>query len=162
MAKYHNTRDTKKLGSRIKELRLANEFSIEDIASMTGFARQTINAIEKGSNTDSSHLIEIAKAIGVHPMELFNFTLELKPRYKLSPKRINSNLLTLRLNKLYSETDFFKTPKFVSDVVAYLSGELNVKSSSTKVSVVLKRLVADGKLQHSKNGRRNSYLKKKK
>lgn len=162
MAKYHNKKETKKLGNRIKELREAREFSIEDIASITGFVRKTITSIENGSNTDTSHIIEIAKAIGIHPMEIFNIPFELKPRFKLSPKRLNSNLLTLRLNKLYSETDFFKTPKFVNDVIVYLSEEFNIKSSSTKVSVVLKRLVADGKLQYSKNGRRNIYLKKKK
>ena len=162
MLKYHNIKETKKLGNRIKDLRLISEFSIEDIASMTGFARQTITSVENGGNTDSSHLIEIAKAIGVHPKELFNFDLELKPRYKLSPNRINSNLLTLRLNKLCSGTDFFKNPKFVSEVCSYLLGEFKIKSDSTKVSVVLKRLVNDGKLIYSKNGRKNIYVKKKK
>ena len=162
MAKYHNIRETRKLGSRIKELRLANEFNVEDIASMTGFARQTIASIENGSNANSSYLIEIAKAIGVHPMEIFNFAVELRPRFKLSPNRINSNLLTLRLHKLCSETDFFKTPKLVSEVCNYLLSEFKIKSNSTKVSVVLKRLVNEGKLQYSKSGRKNIYTKKKK
>ena len=162
MAAYHNIKETKKLGNRIRELRLQKEFYIEDIAAMTGFARQTITAIEKGNNTDSSHLIEIAKALGVSPMELFNFHVDLKPRYKLSPNRINSNLLTLRLTKLCLETDFFKTPRVVSDVLSYLQSEFKIKSDSTKISVILKRLVSEDKLHFSKSGRKNSYYKKKK
>lgn len=138
------------------------EFNIEDIAALTGFARQTIKSIENGGNTDISHIIEIAKALEVHPKELFNFSIDLKPRYKLSPNRINSNLLTLRINKLCQESDFFKTPKLVSEVCAYLFSEFKIKKDSTKVSVVLKRLVKEGKLQYSKSGRKNSYLKRKK
>ena len=160
MAKYHNKKETEKVGKRISELRIMKEYSPVDIASMTGFAYQTINSIENGANTDCSHLIEIAKAIGVHPMEIFNVKFEIKPRFKLPPKRIESNLLTLRLNKLRIETDFFKTPKFVNEVCQYLLEEFKIKTTSTKVSVVLKRLVIEGKLQYSKKGRKNVYKSK--
>ena len=80
MAKFYNKKEIKKIGELIRGLREGNEWSIEDIASMTGFARNTITAIENGSNTDIIHLIEIAKAIGVHPMELLNISLEIRPR----------------------------------------------------------------------------------
>lgn len=162
VAKYHNIKETKKLGNRISQLRLEKEFYVDDIAAMTGFARQTITAIEKGSNTDSSHIIEIAKALGVHPRDLFDFPVDIKPRFKLPPNRMHNSLLTLRLNKLCLESDFFKTAKLVSEVLDYLLNEFKIKSDSTKVSVVLKRLVKEGKLQYSKIGRKNSYIRKKK
>ena len=161
MAKFHNKKETKKIGNRIQSLREKQEFSIEDVASMTGFARNTITAIENGSDTDTRHLLEIAKAIGVHPMELFHVSIEIKPRYKLSPKRLARNLLTLRINKLVSETQFFDKPRFVSDVMKHLADEFQIKANSTHASVVLKRLVEGGKLKYTKAGRQNSYSKKK-
>lgn len=162
MAKFYNRKETKKIGSRIRELREAKELSIEDVSSLTGFARNTLNAIENGSNTDTTHLIEIAKAIGVHPMELFNVEIEIKSRYKLSPQRLARNLLTLRINKLGSETNFFDTPKFVSEVIQHLFEEFKIKADSIHTSVVLKRMVADGKLKFTKVGRQNQYGIKKK
>jgi transcriptional regulator with XRE-family HTH domain len=162
VAKYHNKKETKRIGIRIQELRLSKELSIEDISSMTGFTRTTITSIEKGANTDTSHLLEIAKALGIHPKEVFNLPFDIKPRFKLSPKRLNNNKITLRLNKLSSETDFFKTPKYVSDVVKHLKEEFEIRSDATTISVVLKRLVTGGKLVYTKNGRKNIYTKKKK
>lgn len=129
---------------------------------MTGFARNTITAVEVGANADSSHLIEIAKAIGVHPMEIFNVPFEIKPRYKLSPKRLAKNLLTLRISKLVSETQFFDKPKFVGDVINHLADEFEIQATSTHASVVLKRLAKEGKLKYTKVGRQNNYSKLKK
>ncbi len=162
MGNYQNKKDLKKIGKQVAALRAATEFSIEDIAFMTGFTRKTIVAIENGSNTDISHIIEIAKAIGVHPAEIFNLEFEIKPRFKLSPQRLNSTLLTKRIRKLAIETDFFISPKQVSDVLTYLLEEYKIKAQSTNTSVVLKRLVTEGKLSFQKSGRNNVYTKRKK
>lgn len=158
---YHNKKDTKKLGKRIETLRLQKNLSMEDIAFMTGFAKATIMAVENGANTDSSHLIEIAKAIGVHPMELFNLPFDIKPRYKLSPNRQDRDQLTFRLNKLHAETDFFENPRFVNDIGEYLSEEYNIQPDASSVSVILARMVKEGKLSYTKIGRRNYYSKPK-
>lgn len=161
MAKYQNKKDTKKVGERIKELRLNNNLMQDDIATMTGFAKSTIASIERGVNTDISHLIEVAKAIGVHPKEVFNIAFEIKPRYKLSPNKINRILTTSRIRELIKST-FFKSPRLVKDVVNYLTEETGLKVSSTHVSVVLKRLTQEGKLKYKKQGRNNLYSIKKK
>ena len=160
MGNYQNKKDLIKIGKCVKMLLAKTDFSVEDIAYMTGFTRKTINAILNGSNTDLSHIIEVAKAIGVQPMEIFNIEFDLKPRFKLSPQRLNRNLLTKRLKRIAEETDFFITPKLVKDVRIYLADEFSVTTDSTNVSVVLKRLVNDGKLIFKKSGRKNSYFKK--
>ena len=160
MAKYQNKKETEKIGKHIRKLRIDNNFLEQDIASMTGFAKTTITSIENGSNTDTSHLVEIAKAIGVHPMELFNVPFEIKPRHKLSPNRINKVFLTSKIKTLI-KSDFFKTPKLVSDIVEFLSEETNLEINSTHASVVLKRLCSDGKLKYTKQGRKNLYSKRK-
>ena len=160
MVKYQNKEETKKLGRQIRKLRIEKGFSIEDIAAMTGFARTTISSIENGSNTDTSHLIEIAKAIGVHPTELFKIPFEIKPRNKLSPNKTNRISLTSKI-KILLQADFFGTPKLVNDVVEFLLSETNLPINSTHVSVILKRLCDDGKLKYIKKGRKNLYSKKK-
>ena len=163
MAKYQNKDETKKIGEQILKLRVENGFNIEDISFMTGFARTTISSIEMGSNTDASHLIEIAKAIGVHPRELFNVPFKIKPRYKLPTNRINKSSLTERIKKLLSESDFFKTPKLVNEVVKYLSDKNNLKLkaiNSVTVSVILKRFCDAGELKYIKKGRKNLYSKR--
>lgn len=127
---------------------------------MTGFTQSSLSAIENGGETNTSHLIEIAKAIGVQPLEIFNVPFVVKPRYKLSPKRQDRNMLTFRINKLYKETDFFRNSVLVKDVAQFLKEEYKIKTKSSAVSQVLKRLVSDGKLKYSKVGRQNSYSKK--
>jgi transcriptional regulator with XRE-family HTH domain len=162
VAKFHNKKETNRVGTHVKKLREEKEFTIEDISDMTGFARNTIISFEKGANTDTSHLIEIAKAIGVHPKELLDIPFDIKPRYKLSPKRIARNRLTLKINKLYSATKFFEEPRFVRDVIAHLSDYSDIKATSAHTSSVLKRMADEGKLRFIKVGRQNKYIQKKK
>lgn len=147
------------MGLRIKELREQMDFTIEDVSAMTGFTRNTLKSIENGQNTDTSHLIEIAKAIGVHPKDFFDLPFEIKPRYSLSPQRLSRNQLTSKITKLVEEGDFFSTPKLVGDVLQFLEEEMGTKANSIHASVVLKRLVEKGMLGFKKEGRQNMYYK---
>ncbi len=136
------------------------DLTIEDVSSMTGFTRNTLKSIENGQNTDTSHLIEIAKAIGVHPKDFFDIQFEIKPRYNLSPQRLSRNQLTTKITKLVEETDFFDAPKLVGDLLEYLEEEKGIKANSIHASVVLKRLVEKEVLEFKKEGRQNKYYKK--
>lgn len=162
VAKYHNKKETKKIGIKIKELRDSKELSIEDVASMTGFTRNSIKGIEDGSNSDISHYIEVAKAMGFHLRDIFDIPMEIKPRYQLSPKRVESNKLTLRITKLITTSAFFNEPKFVKEVMKHLNEELGLKTNTTLVSNVLKRLSGTGMLKYVKVGRQYHYFKPKK
>lgn len=124
---------------------------------MTGFTRNTITGVENGKNTNTSHLIEIAKALGVHPMSLFDVPFVIKPRNPLPPQRKERTLLTARIEKLISESNFFATPKFVNEVVNHFLEEYKVKPDPVQTSAVLKRKVKEGKLKYIKVGRDNHY-----
>ena len=158
MPRYHNKKETKRIGERIRLFRKKNGWNIEDIASMTGFSRTTLTAVENGSNTDISHLIEIAKALGVHPKDIFDISFEIKPRFKLPGKRRDRQNLTSRINHLISENDFFGEPRFVSDVISVLKEHFEFKANPTHVSVVLVRFVKEGLLKSQKKGRKNIYI----
>lgn len=159
MGNYHNKAETKRVGEHIKALRKAKGLNIEDVATLSGFTRNTIKAVEAGNNTDTSHLIEIAKAIGVHPRELFDIPFDLKPRFKLSPKRLARNQLTSKISQLI-EDGFFASPRLVNDVLLHLEEEQDTKALSIHASVVLKRMVEKGELKFEKQGRQNLYYKK--
>ena len=161
MARYHNQKETIKIGDQIRKLRNDALFSIDDISDMTGFAKSTISAIENGSETDTSHLIEIAKAIGVHPRKLFDVSIDIKPRFKLSQKRKEQNHLTHRIATLFEETDFFDNPKFVKEIIQKLSEEYSINLNPTETSVAMRRLVQERKVHYHKSGRQNQYFKKK-
>ena len=161
MEQYHNKKEVNKIGANIRKLRKKAGLSLDDVAQMTGFAQSHLSAIEKGSDTGTSHLIEIAKAIGVPPMELFNVPFTLKPRFPLSPNRDNRSQLTHRLTVLVDETNFFNTPRFVRDVVAQFKEQYKVQVLSSIVSGTLNRLVNSGKLNYSIVGRQRRYFKKK-
>ncbi len=156
MGKYHNRKETKRIGQQIKQLRLKYGWNVEDISEMTGFSRSTISSIEKGAETDTTHLIEIAKAIGVQPSQIFNILFDLKPRYKLSQKRKDQKKLTLKIRGM-TEAGFFKEPRIVNDVREQLLGQQKLKVSAAQISVVLLRLTKEGILQASKKGRKNLY-----
>ena len=161
MARYHNRKETKRIGERIKQLRIKQGWNIEDISAMTGFSRSTLSSIENGSDTNTTHLIEIAKAIGVHPNELFNIFFDLKPRYKLPEKRKDQQKLTFKLRS-FAEAGFFNEPRLVNDVKQNLLENFKLKVSAAQISVLLMRLVSEGVLKSSKLGRKNLYSSKSK
>ncbi len=161
MKQYHNKDESTKIGAQIRALRKGANFSINDIAQMTGFTQSLLSAVENGAETNTSHLIEIAKAIGVHPMEIFNVPFILKPRNELSSERIDRNMLTYRITKMCDESDFFNSPQFVKDILEYLEDEYQITASSTSVAGVMRRLLGVGKLKSLKKGRQNQYFKEK-
>lgn len=163
MAKYHNREATKLIGNRLKQLRRDADLQIEDIVEMTGFHRNTIISIENGANTDLSHFIAYALALGKHPKECLDIPFEIKPRYKLSSIRKEKNRLTSRIKGLINE-GFFKTPqtsKSVSDELIQKHPESkNITTKST--SVILMRLVDQEELRVKPSNNRNIYIATKK
>lgn len=153
---YHNKKETKKIGEHIRDLRIKHEFNIEDISAMTGFSRSTITAVENGAETNTSHLIEIAKAIGIHPKQLFDLEFEIKPRYKQSQKRKDQKRLTAKIRTLII-SGYFREGVVVNDLRTYLSENKRIKVSAGQLSVVLLRLVKEGYLKSVKSGRKNLY-----
>ncbi|NJO25054.1 MAG: helix-turn-helix transcriptional regulator [Bacteroidia bacterium] len=73
MAKY--LRDSEGIiafGQRVKEIRLKKQLTQEEVAWEAGIEPMQLSRIERGViNTSISHLLAIAKAIGIHPSELF-------------------------------------------------------------------------------------------
>jgi transcriptional regulator with XRE-family HTH domain len=63
-----------KFGRPVKELRLSKNMTQEDVAWEAGIELMQLSRIERGViNTSLSHILAIAKAIGVKPKDLIDF-----------------------------------------------------------------------------------------
>lgn len=151
MARYKNSKILKLIGERIHNHRVKKELEIEDIAEMTGFSYNTISNIESGCETYLSYFIEVCLAIGIHPMEMLDLNIIIKPRYELSPSRKEKSRLTSRI-RILIKTGYFKIPRKTRDVVKELNTEYNLNVASKDVSTILGRL-----LKSSKKGNHKIY-----
>jgi DNA-binding XRE family transcriptional regulator len=62
----------KKIGEKIRELRLGKGLTQEAVAWEAGIEPMQLSKIERGViNTSVSHILVIAKAIKVHPSKIF-------------------------------------------------------------------------------------------
>ena len=159
MGKYFDESSAKQIGDRIRKSRNGHGYSLEDLAAMTGFSVNAISSIENGGDTYISHFIAICQALEIKPAEVLDFDLELKPRFELPPDRRNRALTTLRVNELW-QAGFFETPRFVNSVLEEFSETYGVKPESSEISTALKKLANDGKLEFTKSGRRNLYVRR--
>jgi len=151
MARYRNDKVLKVIGKRIYNHRIKEELEIEDVAEMTGFSYNTISKIENGSETYLSYFIEVCLAIGIHPKDILDMKVTMKPRYELSPSRKEKSRLTSRV-KILIKIGYFRTPKLTSEVVKKLKEDYNLEAISKDVSSILRR-----QLKSIKKGNRNLY-----
>ena len=74
MAQARENKFIKALGKRIRELRLQEGLTQQQLAFEAGLELRQISRIERGIiNTSASQLFIIAKTLDIHPKELFNF-----------------------------------------------------------------------------------------
>ena len=77
MIYLRNDKVLKRLGERIREVRLSKGISLEKLALEAGIEYSQISRIELGKiNTSVSHLFLIASTLKVTPAELVDFDIE--------------------------------------------------------------------------------------
>ena len=156
MARYKNETVLKKIGEKLKTERLKAELEIEDLAAMTGFSYNTISNIETGLETYLSYFIEVCFSLNIHPKEIMDILLDVKPRFSLPASRLEKSRLTNRINTLI-DADYFKIERSASDVTVKLITDYNSDFESKNVSVILARFVKGNILKTTKVGNRNFY-----
>ncbi|GAA3627776.1 helix-turn-helix domain-containing protein [Flavivirga jejuensis] len=159
MARYKNTTVLKIIGAKIKSQRIKENLEIEDVSEMTGFTYNTITNIESGAETYFSYFIEVCFALGIHPKELMDIKLTVKPRFELSPSRMEKSRLTSRI-KAYIQNGYFKTPRKTNEVVKKLKEDYKIDVESKNVSAIIGRFAKNNVLRITKIGKRNLYTNK--
>lgn len=147
-----------KLGDVVRQRREVLSYSQGDVADMTGLTINTILFLEKGRGTTLNNFLLICRALQIQPRDLFESDIELTPLFALPPesqKRVEKNQ---KLDHLVYDSDFFETPRRVSDVIKELNAD---KADSNKYSVYLTGYCKEGELDYIKEGNYKKYLKKK-
>lgn len=147
------------IGERIEEQRIRQDLQPEDVAEMTGLTAATIRNIENGNETYVSNFLSVCLAVKIHPKDIFDIEITIKPLFELSEPRKEKSRLTPRIDSLI-ETDFLEIEKTANDIMNELARVYEFKTKTSNISVILKRKVDEGKLKVSKKGRANVYKKR--
>ena len=158
MSRYKDELNLVKLGANLTKQREALELSVEDVSEMTGFSAQTIRNIEAGEESSLSYVIAICQALELHPTKAFDFSIQLKPRFKLSAVRAEKTRLTQRIDGFVA-SDYFKKGRTAKDVVTELNEVYHIKTTTSAVSVILKRKVDEQRLKITQEGKQHIYKK---
>ena len=132
-------------------------FSQKDIADMTGITTNTISTVERGKGTTLNNFLSICRALHIQPKQLFEQDMDLTPLYELPPLNKRRLEITQKLDDLVYNSDFFDTPKRVSEVLSALKSD---KTESNKFSVYLASYCKEDVLEYTKQGNFNRYSKK--
>ncbi|MCB6062370.1 helix-turn-helix domain-containing protein [Flavobacterium psychrophilum] len=64
----------KRVGKRIKAIRLENKITQQDLADLCGYDISNMSRLEAGrANATLSTIDKVSKALGIEPVELFKF-----------------------------------------------------------------------------------------
>jgi transcriptional regulator with XRE-family HTH domain len=70
----YNRKAVKSLGKKIREIRIKQEISQDQLAFEIGTSQKQISRIERGEiNTSIAHILAIAAILDVHVKELWDF-----------------------------------------------------------------------------------------
>ncbi len=146
------------IGKRIQLQRISQGLQPEDVAEMTGLTAATIRNIENGNETYLSNFLSVSLAITMHPKDLLDIEIILKPLFELSEPRKEKSRITPRIDSIL-ETGYFQINRTTKDVVEELALVYKIKTKTPIVSVILNRKVNEGKLEVSNKGRLKLYKK---
>jgi len=145
------------IGAFLRQRREELSYSQRDVANMTGLTVNSISAIEKGKNFSMNSFLLICRALQVQPKQVFKENIDLTPLYNLPPESRKRIETTKKLNYLVNNTDFFQSPKRVSEVLEELDSD---KRESNKFSVYLTGYCKEGALEYIREGNIKKYKKK--
>ncbi len=131
-------------------------YSQRDVANMTGLTVNSISTFEKGKGSSLNNFLLICRALQIQPKLAFKEDIHLKPLYNLPPESKKRIEATKKLDDLVKNTDFFKIPKRVAEVLEQLDSD---KRDSNKFSVYLTGYCKEGELEYIKEGNIKKYKK---
>ncbi|WP_293947101.1 MULTISPECIES: helix-turn-helix domain-containing protein [unclassified Sphingobacterium] len=145
------------IGLRFRARRNELYYSLKDVSNLTGISTGTLNGIERGKDLTLTNFLILCRSLEIQPKTFFQSDIELIPPYSLPPDVQERISINKKLDDLVYYSDFFNSPKRVSDVLK----ELNIdKSQSNKFSVYLSAYCEEGALEYEQQGNYKVYRKK--
>ncbi|CAM3615592.1 helix-turn-helix domain-containing protein [Sphingobacterium prati] len=145
------------IGLRFRARRNELYYSLKDVSNLTGISTGTLNGIERGKDLTLTNFLILCRSLEIQPKTFFQSDIELSAPYSLPPDVQERISINKKLDDLVYYSDFFNSPKRVSDVLK----ELNIdKSQSNKFSVYLSAYCEEGALEYEQQGNYKEYRKK--
>nr|WP_288812301.1 helix-turn-helix transcriptional regulator [uncultured Sphingobacterium sp.] len=145
------------IGLRFRARRNELYYSLKDVSNLTGISTGTLNGIERGKDLTLTNFLILCRSLEIQPKTFFQSDIELSAPYSLPPDVQERISINKKLDDLVYYSDFFNSPKRVSDVLK----ELNIdKSQSNKFSVYLSAYCEEGALEYEQQGNYKEYWKK--
>src|SRR5690606_3955765 len=113
---HRNSIYRESIGQKLKEYRLKNFLSIDDIIIMTEISKSSVVKVEKGTAKDIDLYVEYAKAVQYPLATLTDFNIPLKPVNKLPKDRLEAVNLTAKSREHIVKSNFLNKGKTVSEI----------------------------------------------
>lgn len=133
-------------------------YSQRDVAELTDLTVNTVSALENGRGATMNNFLLICRSLQIQPRDIFAEDVDLTMDQELSPRSRRRLENTRRLEELVFNTDFFNTPKRVSEVLRELDLD---RSLSNRYSVYLASYCKEGILEDIPEGNIKKYHKRK-
>lgn len=104
------------IGHKLKEYRLKNFLSIDDIIFMSEISKSSVLKVEKGTAKDIDLYVEYAKAVQYPLATLTDFNIPLKPLNKLPKDRLEAVNLTAKIREHIVKSNFLTKGKTVAEI----------------------------------------------
>lgn len=134
------------IGKKLREKRIALNFSIGDVAYMLDIPERTVISMENGTVTNIDYYVEFAKAVA-YPLEsLSSFNIPLVPLKKLPLERKEKVKLTFAIRECIVNSGFLNERRSVEDIrneLLRLNQIPDDKKVFNNISGVMRNLVDD-------------------
>ncbi|RRA95895.1 hypothetical protein [Paenimyroides viscosum] len=157
-----NTKFRESIGHKLKEYRLKNFLSIDDIVYMSEISKSSVLKAEKGTAKDIDLYVEYAKAVQYPLATLTDFNIPLIPINTLPKERLEAVNLTAKIREHIVNSRFLKAGKVVAEIKEELLRLKLIPKETTSQAVagVMRNLKEDGLVATAdKKGRKEVYLK---
>jgi transcriptional regulator with XRE-family HTH domain len=171
--------EKKKIGTRIKKLRVLLNLTQLDLGKTLGISKGTIASMEAGKSFTGDYLLSVVYFFGMDLVEFFNYDeplpneLELREHIKSFHQKNNSNqyhvlerppsVKAIIENRLIA-SEVLSSPRSISEIIDYISSEYKITFNSSVVSQAMINATKQGLIKRIKSSGRNYQyqLKKKK
>ncbi|TJZ63318.1 hypothetical protein FAZ15_03300 [Sphingobacterium olei] len=153
------------IGKNLKEQRINEGYTLNDIREMTGIPLNTLVGLEKGEVTNIDYYIEYAKTVKYPLATLRQAKIKMQPLKKLSKESLQRIKLTKEVRENIIRKGFLSKDKSSQQIIDELERLKVIPKDSvttTDIAGVMRNMIADDIVKvDSKTGNKNTYIIKK-
>lgn len=152
------------IGKQLRQLRIEEGYTLNDVYDMTNIPINTLVGIEKGEVTNIDYYVEYAKAVKYPLATLRQAKIKMQPVKKLPKEQLNRIRLTKNIREQIILTGKLQVGKSSQQILTELENLKVIPENTvttTEIAGVMRNLIADDVvIVDSKNGNKNNYVVK--